>query len=80
MMKNKEGKMIILYHTDERNGVPYANLLFQKGYDNVFFLSGGIEEFMKKYPEYLEGPEREKYINMKIEEDIKKYDFRSKKS
>jgi len=71
MMKNKEGKMIILYHTDERNGVPYANLLFQKGYDNVFFLSGGIEEFMKKYPEYLEGPEREKYINMKIEEDKK---------
>ena len=80
MMKNKEGKMIILYHTDERNGVPYANLLFQKGYDNVFFLSGGIEEFMKKYPEYLEGPEREKYINMKIEDDIKKYDFRTKKS
>ena len=71
MMKNKEGKMIILYHIDERNGVPYANLLFQKGYDNVFFLSGGIEEFMKKYPEYLEGPEREKYINMKIEEDKK---------
>ena len=71
MMKNKEGKMIILYHSDERNGVPYANLLFQKGYDNVFFLSGGIEEFMKKYPEYLEGPEREKYINMKIEEDKK---------
>ncbi len=71
MMKNKEGKMIILYHSDERNGIPYANLLFQKGYDNVFFLSGGIEEFMKKYPEYLEGPEREKYINMKIEEDKK---------
>ena len=62
MMKNKEGKMIILYHSDERNGVPYANLLFQKGYDNVFFLSGGIEEFRKKFPEYLDGPEREKYI------------------
>ena len=71
MMKNKEGKMIILYHSDERNGVPYANLLFQKGYDNVFFLSGGIEEFRKKFPEYLDGPEREKYINMKIEEDKK---------
>ena len=71
MMKNKEGKMIILYHSDERNGVPYANLLFQKGYDNVFFLSGGIEEFRKKFPEYLDGPDKEKYINMKMEEDKK---------
>ena len=69
MMKNKESKMIILYHTDERNGVPYANLLFQKGYDNVYFLSGGIEEFASKYPNYLEGPEKEKYVAMKEEKD-----------
>ena len=54
MMKNKPEKMIILYHNDERNGIPYANNFFQKGYDNVYFLSGGIEEFAKNYPEYLE--------------------------
>lgn len=66
MMKNKESKMIIVYHNDERNGVPYAGLLFQKGYDNIYFLSGGIEEFVKKYPEYTEGPKREILINMKI--------------
>ena len=66
MMKNKESKMIIVYHNDERSGVPYAGLLFQKGYDNIYFLSGGIEEFVKKYPEYVEGPKREMYINMKI--------------
>jgi len=69
MMKNKPGKMIILYHNDERNGIPYANNFYQKGYDNVYFLSGGIEEFAKNYPDYLEGPEKEKYINMKIERD-----------
>ena len=66
MMKNKESKMIIVYHNDERNGVPYAALLFQKGYDNIYFLSGGIEEFVKKYPEYTEGPKRDILINMKI--------------
>ena len=66
MMKNKESKMIIVYHNDDRSGVPYAGLLFQKGYDNIYFLSGGIEEFVKKYPEYVEGPKREMYINMKI--------------
>ena len=49
MMKNKESKMIIVYRNDERSGVPYAALLFQKGYDNIYFLSGGIEEFVKKY-------------------------------
>ena len=38
MMKNKPGKMIILYHTDERNGIPFANNFYQKGYDNVYFL------------------------------------------
>ena len=72
MMKNKPGKMIIMYHTDERNGIPHANNFFQKGYDNVYFLSGGIEEFAKYYPEYLEGPEKDKYINMKVEKDKQK--------
>ena len=69
MMKNKPGKMIILYHTDERNGIPYANNFYQKGYDNVYFLSGGIEEFEKYYPDYLDGPEKEKYVNMKKERE-----------
>ena len=69
MMKNKPGKMIILYHNDERNGIPYANNFFQKGYDNVYFLSGGIEEFAKNFPDHLEGSEKEKYINMKKERD-----------
>lgn len=69
MMKNKESKMIILYHNDERNGVPYANALFQKGFDNVYFLSGGIEDFAKRFPNYLDGPEKEKYIAMKEERE-----------
>ena len=69
MMKNKPGKMIIMYHTDERNGITYANNFFQKVYDNVYFLSGGIEEFEKYHPEYLDGPEKDKYINMKKERE-----------
>ena len=80
MMKNKPGKMIIMYHKDERNGIPYANNFFQKGYDNVFFLSGGIEEFAKNYPDYLEGPEKEKYINMKKERELQAKIAEEKKS
>ncbi len=33
--------MIIIYHFDERLGIPGANLFAQKGYDNVFLVSGG---------------------------------------
>jgi len=80
MMKNKPGKMIIMYHNDERNGIPYANNFFQKGYDNVYFLSGGIEEFAKNYPDYLEGPEKEKYINMKKERELQNKIAEEKKS
>lgn len=80
MMKNKEGKMIIVYHSDERNGIPYASLLFQKGYDNIYFLSGGIEEFVKKYPEYTEGAKREMLINMKIAREKAEEDEMLKKT
>jgi len=53
--KNKEGKLIIVYHLDERNGIPHANLMAQKGYDNVYLLTGGIEDFLEQHPQYVEG-------------------------
>jgi hypothetical protein len=33
--------LIIVYHVDEKNGIPYAQLLFEKGYNNIFLISGG---------------------------------------
>jgi len=53
--KNKEGKLIIVYHLDERNGIPHANLMAQKGYENIYLLSGGIEAFLEEYPQFVEG-------------------------
>ena len=69
-MKNKDRKIIIMYHFDEKNGIPYANNFYQKGYDNVYFLSGGIEEFEKYHPDYLDGPEKEKYVKFAGEIDV----------
>lgn len=43
--KNKENKIIIVYHFDEKKGIDYVNELFEKGYDNLYLLSGGIESF-----------------------------------
>jgi len=42
-MKNKEDKLIILYGLDEKEGIPIAKLFNEKGYDNIYLLTGGIE-------------------------------------
>ena len=69
-----------MYHNDERNGIPYANNFFQKGHDNVYFSSGGIQEFAKNYPDYLGGPEKEKYINIKKERELQAKQLKKKRA
>ena len=53
--RNKEDKLIIIYMYDERSGTAAAKLLYEKGYDNVFLLSGGIEEFLLNNETLIEG-------------------------
>uniref|UniRef100_A0A7S3MV81 Rhodanese domain-containing protein n=1 Tax=Strombidium inclinatum TaxID=197538 RepID=A0A7S3MV81_9SPIT len=53
--KNKADKLIIVYMNDERKGTQAANLLTEKGYDNVFLLSGGIEQFNEEFHKMVEG-------------------------
>lgn len=65
MMKNKDNKIIIVYHKDEKSGIPVSNLLTLKGFENLYMLSGGFFEFSKLYPEYLIGAEKEIYIKEK---------------
>ena len=40
---------------DERSGTAAAKLLYEKGYDNVYLLSGGIEEFLLSFDHLVEG-------------------------
>jgi len=40
---------------DERNGTQYAKLLHEKGFDNVYLLSGGIEGFLETHYDLVEG-------------------------
>lgn len=54
-LKNQSGKLIIVYAADERPGVESAQKLAQRGFENVYLLSGGLEEFVKMFPQYLEG-------------------------
>lgn len=41
--KNQPDKLIIVYMQDERKGTQAAQLFFEKGYENVYLVSGGIE-------------------------------------
>ena len=40
---------------DERQGTHYAKVLFEKGFDNVYLLSGGMEKFIETHHEFVEG-------------------------
>ena len=53
--KNKSNKLIIVYMGDERKGCAAATLFVEKGYDNVFLLSGGIEQFNEEFHHLVEG-------------------------
>ena len=53
--KNKEDKMIVVYVLDERNGIQAANTMVDRGYENTYLLTGGIEKFIEDYSSLVEG-------------------------
>ena len=53
--KNREGTMIVLYDNDERVAAPLATLFYDKGFDNVYLLSGGLRVVGNKFPLMLDG-------------------------
>ena len=53
--KNAPDKLIITYMNDERQGTAQASLLAEKGYENTFLLSGGIEKFLEENTDLVEG-------------------------
>lgn len=53
--KNQPDKLIVTYMNDERQGTQYAQLLSEKGYENTYLLSGGIENFLEDYSDLCEG-------------------------
>ena len=68
--KNKENKIIVLYHFDEKKGIDYITQLFEKGFDNLFLLNTGIEGFGQEIPEGLEG---KSVPSFEKKEEVKKF-------
>lgn len=61
--KNVEGKQIICYVQDERNGIQAARTLVDRGYENTYLLTGGIEKFIEDYPSLIQGNNIPQLVN-----------------
>ena len=55
LFKNKPDKLVVVYMDDERHGVMAARIIFEKGFDNIYLLSGGITTFAHEHPQWVEG-------------------------
>ncbi|XP_028814808.1 centrosomal protein of 41 kDa isoform X2 [Denticeps clupeoides] len=49
--KNAPGKLIILYDEDERIASQAATTMCERGFENLFMLSGGLKVLIQKFPE-----------------------------
>ena len=54
--KNKPDKLVVVYHEDERHGILQSRIIFEKGFDNVYLLSGGICIFEEEHPDLIDKP------------------------
>lgn len=53
--KNKvKGRALVVYHTDDKMSSTCATQLMRKGWEEVWVLNGGFEEFRAHYPEAVE--------------------------
>ncbi|UJR27167.1 hypothetical protein I4U23_008465 [Adineta vaga] len=48
--KNRKGKIIVLYDEDEQIAPRAATIMTERGYNNIFLLSGGLKYAVRKYP------------------------------
>ena len=69
--KNQVNKLIIIYMADERKGTAAATLMSEKGYENVFLLSGGIEQFNEEFHDFVEGRNVPKPRSLIAQEETK---------
>ena len=63
-----------MYGADERSSIPFASLISQKGFENIYLMTGGIDQFVKIFPEKCDGISVQQLINAKLQEEIFKKD------
>ena len=51
--RNKADKLIVVYDDDERQAAATATSFVQKGFDNIFLLTNGMNSFIMHHEEHL---------------------------
>ncbi|KAL3660518.1 hypothetical protein V7S43_014662 [Phytophthora oleae] len=53
--KNQESKLIIIYDLDDKTVAQTAHTLVQRGFDNIYALTGGLIDYADEFPDHIEG-------------------------
>lgn len=53
--RNKEGKIIVIYHENEKLVIESAELMVDKDFSNLYILTNGYEIFAEENPEFIQG-------------------------
>jgi len=76
--KNVPDKIIVAYSQEERNGVHYAKILHEKGFDNIFLLSGGLDQFLESHRDHIEGQDVPAEVKQTTEKKMRSTGMSSK--
>lgn len=63
--KNLDHKVIVIFLDNERHGTSVAKTLSEKGFNNIYLMTGGIQQFYIDYPKLVEGAEIPNYEEYK---------------
>ena len=54
--KNKPDKILVVYHEDERHSILQSQVIYEKGFDNVYLLSGAYWNMEQEHPNLIVRP------------------------
>ena len=64
--KNLDDKVIVVFSDNERHGTSVSKVLTEKGFNNIYLLTGGIQQFFIDYPELIDGQEIPDYYQYQL--------------
>jgi centrosomal protein CEP41 len=73
IQKNKPDRYIIVYDDDETCGPEFAKHLSERGFQNVFLLSGGTRLLATKFPQFLQAETLESVDWKQVSQSINTY-------
>jgi len=63
--KNLDDKVIIVIMENERRGTQVSKVLTEKGFGNIYLLTGGLSQFFVDYPDLIDGYDIPDYFRFK---------------